>query len=312
MANDYKKTIWKDGDYIDYENLNKIEKYLEGYISPIGERGPIGEMGETGEKGIIGIKGHIGDVGPKGETGDIGPKGETGVKGEIGDPGPKGNIGNQGATGLKGETGDIGPDGEKGRLGNKGPIGDQGAKGPKGDIGDPGAEGPKPPLPTYKFFKHRDYYNFNNINPTMAEIGYINDARNIKLCECVVPYVIPQNSSSLPSAEYGRSINISTTFPTKYVRRPFNYDGYLIYGDLNDSEGVRVFKTPLLLTNDVLNNRLGIEELKNKGPVEVRIYDRTTSTPLYLYINPYIEFKNLYRTNKVVTFYTINDFRAST
>ena len=81
----YEPTIWKDGDLITAERLNKIEQGVQneqvGPAGPQGEQGPAGPQGEQGPKG------------DQGEPGAQGPKGDSGAKGETGATGPAGADG---------------------------------------------------------------------------------------------------------------------------------------------------------------------------------------------------------------------------
>ena len=82
----YEPTVWKDGDVITAEKLNKLEQGVKNE-----QVGPQGEKGDTG------------DQGPQGEKGDTGVQGPQGAKGEPGAQGPKGDKGDPGE-GLTGEA----------------------------------------------------------------------------------------------------------------------------------------------------------------------------------------------------------------
>lgn len=83
----YMRNIWKDGDIITAEKLNRLEEGVAN-VGP-GIQGPQGEKGEPGEAG---------PQGPMGETGPQGPKGDKGEPGETGPAGPQGEPG-EGFTG---------------------------------------------------------------------------------------------------------------------------------------------------------------------------------------------------------------------
>ena len=72
----YEPTVWKDGDVITAEKLNKLEQGVKNE-----QVGPQGEKGDTGDQGPQGEKGEPGAQGPKGDKGDPG-EGLTGE--EIG------------------------------------------------------------------------------------------------------------------------------------------------------------------------------------------------------------------------------------
>ena len=82
----YEPTVWKDGDVITAEKLNKLEQGVKNE-----------QVGTQGEKG------DTGDQGPQGEKGDTGVQGPQGEKGEPGAQGPKGDKGDPGE-GLTGEA----------------------------------------------------------------------------------------------------------------------------------------------------------------------------------------------------------------
>lgn len=63
----YEPTVWKDGDVITADRLNKLEEGVKNE-----QVGPQGEKGDTGEQGPQGEKGEPGAQGPKGDKGDPG------------------------------------------------------------------------------------------------------------------------------------------------------------------------------------------------------------------------------------------------
>lgn len=62
----YDPTIWKDGDLITADALNKLEQGVQN--EQVGPQGPKGDTGEQGPQG---------EQGPKGDTGPQGPAGPT-------------------------------------------------------------------------------------------------------------------------------------------------------------------------------------------------------------------------------------------
>ena len=69
----YTPTVWKDGDIITAERLNKLEAGVQN--EQVGPQGPKGDTGETGPQGPKGDTGETGPQGPKGDTGETGPQG---------------------------------------------------------------------------------------------------------------------------------------------------------------------------------------------------------------------------------------------
>ena len=63
----YEPTVWKDGDVITAEKLNKLEQGVKNE-----QVGPQGEKGDTGDHAPQGEKGEPGAQGPKGDKGDPG------------------------------------------------------------------------------------------------------------------------------------------------------------------------------------------------------------------------------------------------
>lgn len=81
----YEKTIWKDGDVVTADLLNKVETGIT-----------------TAEAGTKGPKGDPGAAGAKGDPGEKGAPGAPGADGAKGDPGEKGAPGKDGAKGADG------------------------------------------------------------------------------------------------------------------------------------------------------------------------------------------------------------------
>lgn len=73
----YTPTVWKDGDIITAERLNKLEAGVQN--EQVGPQGPKGDTGETGPQGP---KGDTGETGPQGPAGADGAKGDTGATGK--------------------------------------------------------------------------------------------------------------------------------------------------------------------------------------------------------------------------------------
>lgn len=107
----YEPTVWRDGDLITADKMNKMENGIrdnhgaDGTAATItvgevvtGEPGTNASVENTGNESAAVLKFTI----PKGEKGDKGDKGE------------KGDTGEQGPQGEKGDTGEIGPQGPKG------------------------------------------------------------------------------------------------------------------------------------------------------------------------------------------------------
>lgn len=103
----YTKNLWKNGDIITPEKLNRLEEGVtqagEGSRGPKGDTGSTGPQGPKGEPGETGPQGEVGPQGPKGDIGDTGPQGPKGDKGDTGESGAVGPQGEPG-TGLIGET----------------------------------------------------------------------------------------------------------------------------------------------------------------------------------------------------------------
>lgn len=74
----YEPTVWKDGDVITAEKMNKLEQGVKNeQVGPKGEKGDIGPMGPPGAKGDTGATGAKGEKGEPGERGPQGPAGAT-------------------------------------------------------------------------------------------------------------------------------------------------------------------------------------------------------------------------------------------
>ena len=64
----YEPTVWKDGDVITAEKLNKLEQGVKNeQVGPQGEKGDTGDQGPQGEKGDTGVQGPQGEKGEPGE-----------------------------------------------------------------------------------------------------------------------------------------------------------------------------------------------------------------------------------------------------
>lgn len=133
----YSPTLWKRGDIITAEKLNKVETGLQAAASvdiqsaqattlaagapatAVIEGGVLKlgiPRGQTGAQGAAGAQGAKGDTttaptftfaftGLKGATGAQGVAGATGAKGETGAAGAKGDQGERGAAGAAGKNG---------------------------------------------------------------------------------------------------------------------------------------------------------------------------------------------------------------
>ena len=77
----YEKTIWKDGDVVTADLLNKVETGIT-----IAEAGTKGDKGDPGAPGAPGAKGDPGEKGAPGVKGDPGAPGKDGAKGADGFP----------------------------------------------------------------------------------------------------------------------------------------------------------------------------------------------------------------------------------
>lgn len=106
----YKPTVWRDGDLITADKMNKMENGIrdnqgvDGTSATItvgevvtGEPGTGASVENTGSESAAVLKftipkGEKGDKGDKGDTGEQGPQGEKGERGEVGPQGPKGDT----------------------------------------------------------------------------------------------------------------------------------------------------------------------------------------------------------------------------
>lgn len=117
----YVPTVWKNGDLLTAENLNKLENAVSN--EQIGPQGPQGEAGPPGPQGDPGPQGPTGPVGPQGETGPAGPQGPEGPAG------PQGPQGDSGVISFNGRSGAVVPEREDYTAEMVGAI-------PIGDIGN--------------------------------------------------------------------------------------------------------------------------------------------------------------------------------
>ena len=98
----YEPTVWRDGDLITADKMNKMENGIrdnhgaDGTAATItvgevvtGEPGTNASVENTGNESAAVLKFTI----PKGEKGDKGDKGEKGEKGDTGEQGPQGPKG---------------------------------------------------------------------------------------------------------------------------------------------------------------------------------------------------------------------------
>lgn len=103
----YEPTVWRDGDLITADKMNKMENGIrdnqgaDGTSATItvgevvtGEPGTEASVENTGNESAAVLKFTIpkGDKGDKGDTGEQGPQGEKGEQGEVGPQGPKGDT----------------------------------------------------------------------------------------------------------------------------------------------------------------------------------------------------------------------------
>ena len=109
----YEPTVWRDGDLITADKMNKMENGIrdnqgaDGTAATVsvgqvvtGEPGTDASVENTGNESAAvlkftipkGEKGDKGDKGEKGDTGEQGPQGEKGERGEVGPQGPKGDT----------------------------------------------------------------------------------------------------------------------------------------------------------------------------------------------------------------------------
>lgn len=106
----YEPTVWRDGDLITADKMNKMENGIrdnqgaDGAAATAsvgevvtGEPGTNASVENTGNASAAVLKftipkGEKGDKGDKGDTGEQGPQGEKGEQGEQGPQGPKGDT----------------------------------------------------------------------------------------------------------------------------------------------------------------------------------------------------------------------------
>lgn len=106
----YEPTVWRDGDLITADKMNKMENGIrdnqgaDGAAATVsvgevvtGEPGTNASVENTGNASAAVLKftipkGEKGDKGDKGDTGEQGPQGEKGEQGEQGPQGPKGDT----------------------------------------------------------------------------------------------------------------------------------------------------------------------------------------------------------------------------
>lgn len=107
----YTKNMWKNGDIITAEKLNRLEEGVAAGSVP-GPEGPQGPKGDPfiyedfSAEQLAELKGPKGDKGETGTTGPAGAKGEAGVTGPAGAKGDKGTAGAAGPAGEKGDPGE--------------------------------------------------------------------------------------------------------------------------------------------------------------------------------------------------------------
>lgn len=106
----YEPTVWRDGDLITADKMNKMENGIrdnqgaDGTAATItvgevvtGEPDTEASVENTGNESAAVLKftipkGEKGDKGDKGDKGEQGPQGEKGEQGEVGPQGPKGDT----------------------------------------------------------------------------------------------------------------------------------------------------------------------------------------------------------------------------
>lgn len=107
----YSPTLWKRGDIITAEKLNKVETGLQAAAS-VGIQSAQATTLAAGVPATAVIEGGVLKLGI--------PRGQTGAQGAAGAQGAKGDTG---ATGAKGETGAAGAKGDQGAAGAAGKNG---------------------------------------------------------------------------------------------------------------------------------------------------------------------------------------------
>lgn len=101
----YSPTLWKRGDIITAEKLNKVETGLQAAASVDIQSAQATTLA-AGAPATAVIEGGVLKLGiPLGQTGAQGAAGATGAKGETGAAGAKGDQGERGAAGAAGKNG---------------------------------------------------------------------------------------------------------------------------------------------------------------------------------------------------------------
>lgn len=101
----YSPTLWKRGDIITAEKLNKVETGLQAAASVDIQSAQATTLA-AGAPATAVIEGGVLKLGiPRGQTGAQGAAGATGAKGETGAAGAKGDQGERGAAGAAGKNG---------------------------------------------------------------------------------------------------------------------------------------------------------------------------------------------------------------
>lgn len=101
----YSPTLWKRGDIITAEKLNKVETGLQAAASVDIQSAQATTLA-AGAPATAVIEGGVLKLGiPRGQTGAQGVAGATGAKGETGAAGAKGDQGERGAAGAAGKNG---------------------------------------------------------------------------------------------------------------------------------------------------------------------------------------------------------------
>lgn len=110
----YSPTLWKRGDIITAEKLNKVETGLQAAASVDIQSAQATTLA-AGAPATAVIEGGVLKLGiPRGQTGAQGAAGAQGAKGDTGAQGAKGETGAAGAKGDQGERGAAGAAGKNG------------------------------------------------------------------------------------------------------------------------------------------------------------------------------------------------------